>query len=101
MYVLTQNNLFVIYIIHERQIQFQRPSYNKSDKVNKYSNNSNKKTKGGRRKTRKSKTLRRRKIRGGGMIGNLFGNFDAGGSLNQLGSAQTRNKFTLAHNKIF
>lgn len=65
-----------------------RPSYNKSrQSKSKYSNNSNKKTKGGRRKTRKSKTLRRRKIRGGGMIGNLFGNFDAnGGSLNQLGT---------------
>jgi len=66
-----------------------RPSYSKtknSKSKSKTNSRNNKKTKGGRRKTH-----RRRKIRGGGMIGNLFGNFDAnGGSLNQLGTiAQT------------
>lgn len=62
------------------------PSYNKT-KNSKSKSRSNKKLKGGRRKTRKSKTYRRRKIRGGGMIGTLMGNFDAnGGSLNQFGA---------------
>lgn len=69
-----------------------RPSYNKTkNSKSKTNSRNNKKTTGGKRKTRKSRTNRRRKIRGGGMIGTLMGNFDAnGGSLNQFGTiAQT------------
>ena len=73
-----------------------RPSYiktknSKSKSKSKTNSRNNKKTRGGKRKTNKSKTRRHRKVRGGGMIGNLTGNFDAnGGSLNQFGTiAQT------------
>jgi len=71
-----------------------RPSYNKT-KNSKSKSRNNKKTTGGKRKTRKSRTNRRRKIRGGGMIGNLTGNFDAnGGSLNQFGTiSQTQSLY--------